>query len=245
MSISFRCTAVVIFTLATITVDQWIHVHKPFRYHALVTKWRMCLFIILLWMLGFIVCSPYFYDQVDFVYIADAYVCILDMVSLCNRSGALIVKVIVILPSFTVIFACTISTARTAHLHARKIQATHANLVPMPQSRKHLKTTFIIICASVIMWIPMCAVQLIDLIDDKPMNSMLIYVVVWSLISNSYINWIICLLTDRTFRHSTLDILGYCCTRKKKGKNSSRHSLPSNTTRDSRINSIYYSDSIS
>ena len=154
MLLWIHTTAATTFNLCCVSVDRFIAIRFPFRYHDIVTKKRCYTVIILLWLisLGLPICSMSVVDDED------------NVVALV-LSLALITFVF---PLFVVSF-CYICILREARKQFRKILTAinpgnyDENIrVNTMQNFKAIKTVGVVLGVYIITWIPSLALLLVD-----------------------------------------------------------------------------------
>jgi hypothetical protein len=199
-----------IFTLAFMSIDRWLVIHRPFHYDALMPASKVLAINTLLWFVSIAFFTPFLFTDVGYEYYADIHICAMSKSE--DAVVALVVTSIARLPPLFVIVVFTVLTCRTAHTHAQRIHALEANSAgsrisdasAQQPSNKHIKTSLIIILVNTSTWLPLYVTQILSVaVPSVEVPSEVLFVVSWLLSSSSYINWLICMLTDTPFRAAT------------------------------------------
>ncbi len=229
--IGFVCgtaVAAAMYNMACLSLEQWLHIHYPLHYQHLVTNTRTALVIILTWVVCFFLHVPYFFHFFDFELLDSVYICSAIVPTRENEIGILVIKSLIVLPSMAVIIICTSLSFRTAHLHVKQIIAQEAvnHLAHLPPGKRtsqfrHYRTTVITIIVFSCVWLPQYVIQAYVAISQTYLNSTVIFITEWILISNSYVNFIIFVVTNRTFRTNLIELLSLKrCKRRFRRRNS-------------------------
>ena len=239
---------VTMYTLAAMSIERWISVHKPLHYLTIVTRKRTLFLIFSIWVISFAIYTPFFNKLYEFGFIKEAYVCMINLYH--SRQLVMILTTITTVPSLLIIIICSLWIFKTAHRHAKQIQTEQEFNLENIYNRhvikmnKHIKTTLLITVAFCATWLPyyffqiyITVIPLTVLNENRTHLKRIFFVVKWALISNSYVNWIICTATDKVFRDGTVRMFSVlykklsCSCRKK------------DVRRDSQ-NEIYYSEAL-
>ncbi len=206
-----------VFTLAAMSVDQWMLIHRSLTYHLHITTTKTVYVNLAIWIASFVAYSPYFFDYFEYAYITYAHICLIDTLRICSRLVVTVTRFIVFVPSFLTILVCNIWTCKTAHSHIRKIRLQQhnyrpeSNLVVLSSTRpvyKHFKTTLLIITAFIITSGPSFVLQfLYPLTTIRNFNHKLFFYAEWSLISGSYIYFFVCVCTNRAVRKALKQVV--------------------------------------
>ena len=198
------------------SIDQWILVHRALTYHQCITLSKIISANVAIWIVSFLVHTPFFFNYLEFKYIIYTHLCLIHMLKICNRTIVLVFRFIIYALCLAVIFLCNIWTCHTAHIHVKKIQSQN-NAVCVDQQMvfnttrpvyKHFKTTLLIIIGFVISSGPLFFIQMMySLTNMSNINKTLLFYAEWSMISGSYINFFVCIFTNRTLRKTLKRIL--------------------------------------
>lgn len=203
--------SVTMFTLAAISLDQWHEVHRPLKYHQLMTNTKAIILASLIWILSFVIYLPYFYSYVEFNFIPATFLCMIDVTLPCKRLVVLFMKIASTVPSVLIIITCSLLTCKTAHQHQRQIACFYESGRLFEHIRrpvyKHVRTTCLIVASFCITWMPLFIVQVYTTINQSHIVDWLLFGSQWILISNSYINFFICVATNMHFRKSLIKVL--------------------------------------
>ncbi len=203
-----------VLTIALLSFDRWLIIHQPFRYSIIMDTKKAIGINVAIWALSFLTYVAYFFDLIHFHIILDSlkYICIVDVDEEHKPLLALVSVPAII--GCTVIFTFAILTCRTAHTQARRIADQQITLQAVPRrsgtrshastSTKYVRTTLLIIVAFTLTWLPTHILQIVMATNaNMKIPDVLMYIFAWLLVSNSCINWIICLTTNTRFMKST------------------------------------------
>ena len=207
---------VFVVTLAAMSVDQWIFVHRALTYYHYITLPKITSVNIAIWILSFLLYTPFFFNYLEFEYIIYTHLCLIHMLKICNRTVVLVFRFITYVSCFALIFLCNIWTCHTAHIHMKKIQNQN-NVLHSDQQLsfntarpmyKHFKTTLLIIIGFILCSAPLFVIQMTySLTKMNNINKTLLFYAEWSMISGSYINFFVCIFTNRKIRKTLIRIL--------------------------------------
>ena len=208
---------VFVLTLSVMSFDQWVLVHRSLTYHLYITLPKIVSINIAIWIVSFVVYTPYFFNYFEFQYIINTHLCLIDILQMCNRLVILVIRCIIYVPSLVIIFLCNIWTCQTAHVHMKQIHIQEKNALNIDHQvvlntnrpiYKHYKTTLLIITGFIVTAGPSFTIQLVySLTSMNNINKTLLFYAEWSMISGSYLNVFICIFTNRTLRETLKQIL--------------------------------------
>ena len=201
-----------IVTLAVMSIDQWILVHRALTYHLYINQRKIIHINNAIWIISFLLYTPFFFGYFDFEYIVYTHLCLIQMLEICNREANLIPRLCVYVLSLLIIVLCNVWTCRTAHKHMKKIQTQESSAMNSDHqivfnttrpTYKHFKTTILIITGFILTSGPLFFIQMIFSFSTiANINKTLLFYAEWSMISGSYINFFVCIFTNRMLRET-------------------------------------------
>ena len=206
------CLTLTLYTMTAMTMDRWIHVHYPLRYHNIVTTKRVLIAILAIWLVSFILYLPYFYNVMNFMYLRYAYLCDLDLVG--ESHYALIITLCITVPSYAVNFICSAHMFHVARRHARQISAQERQLnrnssttstASLLSTGTRMKTLLLVTGTFLVCWLPFIITHLVFVLNrGMRISPHVQFITKWLIMSTSFVNWIIYVSTDRAFRCGAL-----------------------------------------
>ena len=201
-----------IVTLAVMSIDQWILVHRALTYHLYINQRKIIHINNAIWIISFLLYTPFFFGYFDFEYIVYTHLCLIQMLEICNREANLIPRLCLYVLSFLIIVLCNVWTCGTAHKHMKKIQTQESSAMSSDRqivfnttrpTYKHFKTTVLIITGFILTSGPLFFIQMIFSFSTiANINKTLLFYAEWSMISGSYINFFVCIFTNRMLRET-------------------------------------------
>ena len=202
-----------IHTMALMAVNRYFRVVKPAKYRQLFTKKKTMIMIVTVWIYS--MCSPLYYilSGQKMVYHPFKYFCILQQFE-GNRLFEAIKSVVYIgIPSFVIFFSYSriFLTVRNHNLNFNPSNGTRSSV--NVEEIKVTHTLFVIVVCFHICWVPILAIDLVDIIHGRWISPREVYLA-YSFLGtiSSAVNPIILVLINRKFRRGYLKVLrcSYC-----------------------------------
>ena len=189
-----------IYILTLMSIDRYILIVYPLRYPHVVTKRRVHIAVVIMFLIALALQSHTFLEE--FIhYNKHMYICMINY-----QSYPYIVLIwICLCPGlgFLTMALCYLRIYYTSNCHRKRIdflKGTKANITGSSHNSRALKTISVIIGVFALFWLPSCIKWLIfSFIDIKNQNPHSEFILKWLMFSNSYMNLFIYYKTNKSF----------------------------------------------
>lgn len=197
------------YTLAVMSIDKLLQLKFPLRYNTIMTNKRAVIAIICVWVFSFLMNSYKLRGSWGTIYHPDWYICAQDF----RGFPAITIITITLCPglSLTTIVVCytymyTISQKATRSIQVQGM-VTGSSAAQYKKNKKALITILIIVGVFFALWFPVIISQLVGLAyPNLTLPSDIAFLLKYLMISNSFINVLIYVTTNRAFRTSLKNI---------------------------------------
>ncbi|XP_071792408.1 histamine H2 receptor-like [Asterias amurensis] len=192
-------------TLASISVERFIAVNNPLKYHQMINKRRVIIVIVLIWTCAMINASFAFAEQEAYVYLPQYTFCLLNYRD--RIATAIIIPIIAIFIPFCLMCYTYMSIGRIACSHAKRkvveCNKDHCMFVA-PKTKDYRAARILAVMAGVFLvcWIPFTILSLWQASTEVNFPFFLTATSIWLTFLSSAINpWLYSIL-NRAFRQA-------------------------------------------